>query len=117
MRQGSEPSSDPTTIVQTWQRSSAAQKYPAELGIAGRLFQASVEQYSILLKAARNNSGFSSSIIKKMRSALGLFILWGDGFRVLDGELDANIQISPRLCTAVLSLLVSIAETVSQSQF
>ncbi|KAI9784903.1 MAG: hypothetical protein M1816_000598, partial [Peltula sp. TS41687] len=106
---------DPVALIREWQDTTVPEAEVDRLGIAGRLHEACIEVFTPLIKHAKQSSTLSKEAQKKIKRNFGLFCLWGDGHRLADGELDSTLQKSSNLRRNVLSLLISIAELLSEN--
>lgn len=84
---------------------------PEDVGIIGRLFQATTEMVSRYLR--ENNDDFYLENKKKQRLVrmLQSLLLWGEDNKVADGRLDAVLQRSKNLQAVTLTSLHCFAET------
>lgn len=116
MESNSEQSNDPVSLVRIWQESAEHHDFGDKIGLAARLFQASVDDYTTSLKCAKSNKTIPLPVFKKIKSDFNSFLLWGHGFGATNGDLDALLQTSRELRQSVLSFLILIAQTASKSK-
>lgn len=106
--------------LQRWvQRTSLASSQKAQhsrVGLAGNLFETSLQLIISLLELAKERKLIPSHIIRSCQNEVERYHLWGDGFGVADGDLDALLAKSSELRFNVISLLHRIGSVVSQGE-
>ena len=109
----------PDDLQQWLQRTSLASSQKAEhsrVGLAGNLFETSLQLITSLLELARERNLIPGHIIRNCQNEIERYHLWGDGFGVADGDLDALLAKSSELRVAVISLLHKIGSVVSHGE-
>ena len=98
--------------------SSTAAIRSSEVGLAGDLFESSLELFSVLFKALHQSKVLSKFQDRCLHKQLEKFLLWGDSFSPAKGELD-SILTSPdglSLNTLILQLLRAIGKELVRSR-
>jgi hypothetical protein len=112
MESDSEQSNDPVSLVKIWQESAEFHDFIDKIGLAARLFQASVDDYTASLKCAKAKNNIPSSIYKILNRILVLSYYEAMGLELRTEIWDALLQTSWELRHSVLSFLILIAQTV-----
>jgi hypothetical protein len=82
---------------------------PDDIGIIARLYQASVEVLTAIVKQSRRRKDvLRGAKLASARRALQSLVIWGEDHNVATGALDAILQKSSRLQQATLLPLRNI---------
>lgn len=106
--------------LQQWlQKTSYASSQKPEnirVGLAGDLFETSLQLITSLLELAKEKDLIPSQIIRSCRNEIERYHLWGDGFGVAEGDLDILLDKSSDLKVNVISLLHKVGSVVSHGK-
>lgn len=105
---------DALVLIKTWQEKSISEEPARDIGTVGRLLQACIQLYSLLLRYTKNGSLLIEHDQASLRSSSDMLRLWADSFDASTGELDRLLQPSKELQHLTLSVIVSIGNTLSQ---
>lgn len=100
-------------LIRSWQaRADAADEATLSTGIIGSLFDGLVAFLKAVLDSSRHNPEFQH--YQSLESDCATLLFWGFDLGVSKGDLDTRLQHSEQLRHTVLTILISIAELISQ---
>lgn len=125
-----EVSAEPPNVLQLGAVPVQASEHSIELWQRDTIFQAQIEAdtviadlymqcssfYRLVLQRASSGSQVPRNIYRRLESHYGSLVLWADGHRISEGDLDALVGQSHGVRQVTLRLLASISTTLLDSR-